>query len=188
MQGDDVLNAVGAGELEGALQPFGYAEVGGDSPRLVDRDDDLRPVALAGLRGALSLHDDALQPRGGAGHQDAQRRGVLHGAQVEDDQGRVQVEAGRGPPVEHAAQVSLAESLQREGDAPRRLREGVQLHDQLGGHLGHRVKERVDHFGQRRLLALLGRDDLERDPQARVSSGVSSRRSAAAATDRSRLI
>ena len=105
----DVGDAVGPGQLEAGLQPTGDAEVGKDGPRLVDHDQPADAVAAP---------QDGLQPRGGAGHQDAEGGRPVQRGQVEHDERPVESDARRRRPVEHAGQVALDQPPQLEGDLP----------------------------------------------------------------------
>ena len=65
---DDLLTE-GSGELHVRLEPFADAEDREDLPGLVDDDDEL----------GTAVPDHGLEPCGGAGHQDRERRGVVDG-------------------------------------------------------------------------------------------------------------
>ena len=140
VQDHDILSAEGAGELERLLEPLADAEAGEDAPALVDDDDSLRP-ARVGLG-----FDHRLQPRRGAGHQDPERGGmrVEDSPEVEDDERRVEVEAGRGRTVKHAAQVAGAELVERERHWPHGVRNVEHVHRERLSHLGAGVHEDVD--------------------------------------------
>ncbi len=112
---DDVLGAEAARELERLLQPLADAEVGEDPPGLVDDDDPL------GVRSSVSASIIACSQAVAQVIRipSAVRVGVEDGAEVEHDERRVEVEAGRRRAVEHAAQVAAAELVERERHRPR---------------------------------------------------------------------
>ena len=82
--------------LKLALQPLGDADVAG-RPASPHRRTEITFGAARPSRSAARLRssDDRLQPGGGAGHQDPQRRGVPDRGEVEDDERRVEVETRR---------------------------------------------------------------------------------------------
>jgi hypothetical protein len=94
--------------------------------------------------------DRALQPCGGARHEDAERGRVVHGGQVEHDQRAVETETTRGRPVEHPAQVAVDQAAQLQGDVPPVLSQLDPGRAECGRRFGTRVEEGVDHPGQRR--------------------------------------
>ncbi len=91
--------------------------------------------------GPPPLGQHRLQPAGGAGHQDGQRRGGEHGRQVQRHDRRVQAQAGRGRPVEHPGQIALHQpaQLQRHQAAVLGQPGGV------GAYRGRQLRIRVQH-------------------------------------------
>ena len=65
--------------------------------------------------------------------------------------GALEIEPGRSRPVEHPAQVSGAELVEREGHRTRRRGELLGRHRERFGHLARGVDEHVDDGGQSRL-------------------------------------
>jgi hypothetical protein len=88
--------------------------------------------------------------------------GVEDGAEIEHDQWRVEVEAGRCRPVEHAAQVSGAELVERERQWPDADGDLLYLHGEGVGHVRGRMQKHVDDCGEGRLAVRSALEDVER--------------------------
>ena len=97
-----------ASELQQALEELGDEGGVDDVPGLFDQEDALL---------AVGPDPGVLQPDADDRHQDRHRdRVAVDVREVEDDQGRVEVDADGGRAVEHAAQVTVDEPVQDEGD------------------------------------------------------------------------
>ena len=107
---EHVRHAVLAGELEAGAQPSRRAEVRQQTPRLVEDDE---PPASTGA------NDRGVEPGRGAGHEDGDALVVGELRQVDDHERAVPVDVDRRAPVEHAAQVAVAQPAQLEGDIMR---------------------------------------------------------------------
>ena len=103
----EVGDAVGAAELEAGLEVGGGVPVAEQRPGLVEDLDPLGPGA----------GHELLEPPGGGDHDERQGVGVERdGGEVEDEAGPVPAERDGGGAVEHAAQRSGEELVERVGD------------------------------------------------------------------------
>ena len=128
-----------------------------DLPRLVgDVDQPLAAGALGHPR------EQRAHPRGGARHQDPDRRRVPDRVQVEHEQPGVEVEAGRRRAVEHPPQRPLAQVLDRERRAPGVEREPLAGRAQPLRHVRHGVEQDLRDLRQGRLGDAAGPHRMQR--------------------------